>query len=96
MLSELEAAGGDVETLQALAQGDAAAFTEALKALGFTKLGKRVELKKALLAAPARAGGASAAAAPAPAPAPAPAAPLPLEQRPASERAAVFFFRSFG
>ena len=73
LLAELEAAGGDVDSLQALAQGDAAALTEALKALGFTKLGKRVEIKKALLAA---------------APSPA-QAPVPLEQRPAAERASV-------
>ena len=50
-LGELEARGGDIEELRALlARGDRAALTERLKALGYAKMGHRVQMEKAMLA----------------------------------------------
>ena len=46
---ELIDAGGDAEALGALARsGDRAALSDALKALGFSKLGQRLRIEKAL------------------------------------------------
>ena len=46
--SELEAKGGDIAALKALAVSDKAALTNALKKLGYSKLGQRVKLENEL------------------------------------------------
>ena len=48
-LADLAGRGGDASALRALLQGDAAALTEALKALGYTKIGQRKRIESALL-----------------------------------------------
>ena len=85
-MDELRERGGDVDHLALLARGDRAALGEALKALGYTKMGMRKKLENELVAyepavspnapaAPVAPAPAAAAAAPRPAPAPAAAAP---------------------
>ena len=51
-LAELRSRGGDVAALRALAASDRAALSEQLRALGYAKLGHRLQAERALAASP--------------------------------------------